>query len=56
MLAVSMNLYWDGTVSFNAVLICTVAMLGSFGPVSALSALSNNLTQTLASGNRVLNL
>lgn len=29
-------------------------MMGSFGPVVALSALSNNLNQTLASGERVL--
>ena len=31
-------------------------MMGSFGPVVALSSLSNNLMQTLASGERVLNL
>lgn len=31
-------------------------MMGSFGPVVALSNLSNNLNQTIASGNRVLNL
>ena len=31
-------------------------MMGSFGPVTALSGLSNNLMQTLASGERVLSL
>ena len=31
-------------------------MMGSFGPVTALSNLSNNLNQTLASGERVLSL
>ena len=31
-------------------------MMGSFGPVVALSSLSNNLNQTLASGERVLSL
>ena len=31
-------------------------MMGSFGPVVALSGLSNNLNQTLASGERVLSL
>ena len=31
-------------------------MMGSFGPVTALSSLSNNLNQTLASGERVLSL
>ncbi|MCR4713242.1 MAG: ABC transporter ATP-binding protein/permease [Treponemataceae bacterium] len=45
-----------GTVSFAQLVIGTVAMLGSFGPVVALSNLSNNLNQTIASGNRVLNL
>lgn len=56
MLIFSISLYQAGDISTGAVLISTVAMLSSFGPVSALSALSNNLTQTLASGNRVLNL
>ena len=39
-----------------ATLIVTVSMMGSFGPVVALSNLSNNLNQTLASGERVLSL
>lgn len=33
-------------------LICTIAMMGSFGPTVALSSLSNNLNQTLASGEK----
>ena len=44
-------------VSFEAV--CWPArlpMMGSFGPVVALSSLSNNLNQTLASGERVLSI
>ncbi len=45
-----------GTAEFAKVLLCTVAMMGSFGPTAALSGLSNNLTQTLASGERVLSL
>lgn len=36
--------------------IATIAMMGSFGPVVALSNRSNNLSQTLASGERVLSL
>ncbi len=36
--------------------IAVIAMMSSFGPVAALSSLSNNLTQTLAAGNRVLSL
>lgn len=46
----------QGGLSGAEVLICTVAMMSSFGPTAALSALSNNLNQTLASGNRVLKL
>ena len=37
-------------------MICTVAQMGSFGPVVALSSFSNNLNQTLASGERVLSI
>lgn len=45
-----------GAISPGEAIVCTIAMMSSFGPVAALSALSNNLNQTLASGNRVLNL
>ncbi len=43
-------------IGFSAMLIATISMMGSFGPVVALSNLSNNLNQTLASGERVLSL
>ncbi len=56
MLALTMYLYDRGQMDFSGVLTCTVAMMGSFGPVVALSSLSNNLNQTLASGERVLSL
>lgn len=46
----------QGRADFAQMLIATVAMMGSFGPVVALSNLSNNLNQTLASGERVLSL
>ena len=46
----------QGRVDFAQMLTVTVAMMGSFGPVVALSNLSNNLNQTLASGERVLSL
>ncbi|MGN0422286.1 MAG: amino acid ABC transporter ATP-binding/permease protein [Lachnospiraceae bacterium] len=48
--------YERGIVSFDSMLIAVIAMMGSFGPVTALSGLSNNLNQTLASGERVLSL
>ena len=54
MLFLMLALYGKGAVGFEAVVICTVAQMGSFGPVVALSSLSNNLNQTLASGERVL--
>ena len=40
----------------DAILICTLALMSSFGPVVALSNLSNNLNQTFASGERVLSI
>ncbi len=45
-----------GRIGFDGMLTCTIAMMGSFGPTVALSSLSNNLNQTLASGERVLSL
>ena len=56
MLALSIWLYDKGAIGFEGILTCTIAMMGSFGPVVALSSLSNNLNQTLASGERVLSL
>ena len=56
MLALTGWLYQNGQLGFDGVLTCTIAMMGSFGPVVALSSLSNNLNQTLASGERVLSL
>lgn len=56
MLLTGAVLYGNGNLDAAEVLVCTVAMMSSFGPTAALSALSNNLNQTLASGNRVLNL
>lgn len=54
MLVVSIWLNANGSIDFNGVLICTIIMTSSFGPLVALSNLSNNLSQTLASGERVL--
>ena len=43
-------------LSIGKMVIGVVAVFGSFGPVIAISALPGNLTQTFASGDRVLNL
>ena len=56
MLALTVWLYGKGEIGFEGLLTCTIAMMGSFGSVVALSSLSNNLNQTLASGERVLSL
>ena len=56
MLALTIWLYARGSMGFEGILTCTIAIMGSFGPVVALSSLSNNLNQTLASGERVLSL
>lgn len=56
MLVSSGMLASGGAINPGEAIVCTIAMMSSFGPVAALSALSNNLNQTLASGNRVLNL
>ena len=56
MLALTVWLYGKGEIGFEGILTCTIAMMGSFGSVVALSSLSNNLNQTLASGERVLSL
>lgn len=56
MLFLTLYFYENGSIGFSGVLTCTIAMMGSFGPVVALSSLSNNLNQTLASGERVLSI
>lgn len=56
MLFLMLHYFVNGSVSFEQMLIAVIAMMGSFGPTVALSNLSNNLNQTLASGERVLSL
>lgn len=46
----------NGQVDGADAIIAVIAMTSSFGPTAALSALSNNLHHTLASGNRVLDI
>lgn len=56
MLFLSLYLYNHSIIKFDGLLISTFSMLASFGPVTALSSLSNDLTQTLASSERVLSI
>lgn len=54
MVLLTAYLWKEKQIEFEQMIICIVSMMGSFGPVVALSNLSNNLNQTLASGERVL--
>ena len=56
MLFLMIGLRQSGSVDLTGMVVGTVAMMGSFGPVTALASLSNNLNQTLASGERVLSI
>lgn len=56
LLAVAVWLMAQGSLGIEGVLIPTIALFSSFGPTAALSSLSNNLLQTFAAGERVLNL
>lgn len=56
MLLVSFWLMDKQEIDFAAAIISIIAMMSSFGPTAALSALSNNLNQTFASARRVLDI
>lgn len=48
--------YQRGAVGFEGVLLPTLALFSSFGPVIALAALGSTLQNTFAAGNRVLDI
>lgn len=56
MLFAGIALYNADTISFSQLLISLIAMMSSFGPVVALANLGSVLQNTLASGNRVLDI
>lgn len=56
MFIVMFILYQNQILSVYKVIMATVLMLSSFGPVLALSNLANNLLSTLSSGRRVIEL
>ena len=56
MLLTCVYLNSKGMISNEGTVICTIGLLGSFGPVTALSNLTNNLLHTFASGDRILNI
>jgi len=55
-LVVGILLVREDMLTVGRMIIGVVAVFGSFGPVIAIAALPGNLTQTFASGDRVLNL
>lgn len=55
-LAVGLWLYVGEQINFSGLLVAVILLMSSYGPVIALSNLSNNMLQTLASGERVLGL
>lgn len=56
MLAAAIGLYHEGSIHFGTALVAVVAMMSSFGPVVALANLGSVLQNTIASGNRVLDI
>lgn len=56
MLIAGTLLYVNGRISFDGVLLTTLALFSSFGPAVALAALGSTLQSTFAAGNRVLNI
>lgn len=55
-LVVGIVLVYNDLISVGRMIVGVVAVFGSFGPVIAVSALPANLTQTFASGDRVIDL
>lgn len=56
MLTVSLILLQNENITFDGVIISVISMMSSFGPVIALANLGSTLQNTLASGNRVLDI
>lgn len=56
MLFAAIGLYNSGAVELSGVVIPVIAIMSSFGPVVALANLGSTLQNTLASGNRVLDI
>lgn len=56
MLLSASYLYKEGIIAFDGIVIATLALMSSFGPVVALANLGTTLQNTFASGNRVLDI
>ena len=56
MLLLSAHLYSKGITDFSGLIIPLIALMSSYGPVSALANLGTTLQSTIASGGRVLDI
>lgn len=56
MLVAAILLYNSGAINFAGILIALIALMSSYGPVIALSNLGVGLQNTLAAGNRVIDI
>lgn len=56
MIVAGLFLYRQGTLDFDGVMISTLLFMSSFGPTAALAALGGTLQNTIAAGNRVLDI
>lgn len=56
MLLSASYLYKEGIIAFDGIVIATLALMSSFGPVVALANLGTTLQNTFASGDRVLDI
>lgn len=56
MLLSASYIYKEGIIAFDGIVIATLALMSSFGPVVALANLGTTLQNTFASGNRVLDI
>ena len=56
MLLLSAHLYSNGITDFSGFIIPLIALMSSYGPVSALANLGTTLQSTIASGGRVLDI
>ncbi|MCR5099932.1 MAG: ABC transporter ATP-binding protein/permease [Butyrivibrio sp.] len=56
MVVASLTLFRNGELGFDGMIISIIALMSSYGPVSALSSLGTTLQGTIASGARILDI
>ena len=56
MIVAAIVLYWQGVLHYDGVLIAVLLFMSSFGPVSALARTVEVLQDTVAAGNRLMDI